>query len=245
MGSDDRLITTGVDRLLDLVEDRGRVRVEEAATDLGADRETIITWAESLADSGIIDIHFSARSGRILELADEPVDEETVDQVREETSDHVKELSRIEEAEEELERFTDILDRIEDGLEDSESGVTEARDRLADATDLEEVRDVLDSIETAEDDLDALESHLEDAVAGLRMLEKLEREPAADENDDPAGDKGRSLLARLWPFGGGDDDDADGGGPDGNGPYTCEDCGKEFGESWQKAQHVQQGCNDG
>lgn len=214
----DRLIETGIDRLLDLVVDRGELEVSEAAAELGAEEDTVVTWAESLEDAGIIDIHFSARRGRVLTPVEEDVSEEAVEQVREETADHVRELSSIEAAETELDRFADVLDRIEEGLSGSEADIAETRDRLSDADDLEEVADVLDSIEAAEADAESLEAHLEEAVAGLRVLEELERAQEDGTGEADEGDGGLLAgLRSLWPFGG-----------DGEDGFTCSDCGAEF-----------------
>lgn len=241
----DRLIHTGIDRLLDYLEGKDEVEVREAATALGADRETVITWANALEDAGLIDITFSARRGRVMRPVDEDVDEEAIEQAREETADRAEKAAAFADDESDLERFATELERLKELLDEVEDDAGAVTDRI-DPSDRERLEAVLDDIDAAEADVAELRDELDEVLSGLRVLEQLAEE-------GPAEDDGGGLMTRLTgfiPFVGGSDDDEDGAededgdGGDGNKTFKCEECGEEFEESWQKAQHVRREHSD-
>jgi chromosome segregation ATPase len=55
----DGVISTGVDKLVRLVMEKGRISIKQASKLLGADEETIEDWAQFLEDGGLISIEYS------------------------------------------------------------------------------------------------------------------------------------------------------------------------------------------
>ncbi len=215
----DPVITTGIDRLMDYVAGRDEAPVQDAAEALGVDRDTIVMWANALEDAGLIEIRFSARRGRVLVPTSGDVDDEALDEVREETKEAVAEIQELRQAETELEEFEDLLERIEEGLDTSEDEVRDIGKALGGADDLEAVREFVEDLETAEEDIADMQERLDDAIAGLKVLERMVEEQ--DESDDDTGREGPGLLGRLVraiPFVGGGEE-----------RFKCEECGKEFG----------------
>jgi Mn-dependent DtxR family transcriptional regulator len=55
---DDNIITTPLDKLLDLVMKRGRIRIKDAAKSFGVSRAQIDEWAKILEEHGLVEIHY-------------------------------------------------------------------------------------------------------------------------------------------------------------------------------------------
>jgi len=58
MALDELLISTGVDNLIRLIHDRGRVELASAVKELGLQQETVESWAHVLEEEGIIKIEY-------------------------------------------------------------------------------------------------------------------------------------------------------------------------------------------
>ncbi len=58
MALDDLLISTGVDNLIRLVHEKGKVDLKSASTELNLEPETIESWAKVLEEEGIIKIEY-------------------------------------------------------------------------------------------------------------------------------------------------------------------------------------------
>ncbi len=58
MALDDSLISTGVDRLMKLVRDRGRIELRDAAVELGISQGVLEEWSRVLEKEGVIRIEY-------------------------------------------------------------------------------------------------------------------------------------------------------------------------------------------
>jgi chromosome segregation ATPase len=58
MARDDMLLSTGVDRLIKLVRDRGRIELRDAAVELGISQGVLEEWARVLEKEGVIRIEY-------------------------------------------------------------------------------------------------------------------------------------------------------------------------------------------
>ena len=58
MGLDDLLISTGVDQLIRLVRERGRVEIGQAARELSVQPRTVEDWAHVLEEEGLISVEY-------------------------------------------------------------------------------------------------------------------------------------------------------------------------------------------
>ncbi|MCX8196762.1 MAG: hypothetical protein N3G80_00375 [Candidatus Micrarchaeota archaeon] len=58
MGLDDLLISTGVDQLINLINEKGRIDIAEAAVKIGVPINTVEDWARALEEEGMIKIEY-------------------------------------------------------------------------------------------------------------------------------------------------------------------------------------------
>jgi DNA repair exonuclease SbcCD ATPase subunit len=228
----DQVITTGVDKLMEYLRKEREVRVDEAARSLEVDTDTIITWAKSLQESGLAELEYTARSGRIVRiLEDETKSEEVIEDMQDEVSETVEQLADLGRERARIDRFHDVLSRLQAYLEKDEAFVAELKDERDDISDdLDELTTFIEDLDTVEDDVDDLQRHLEQLQRDIDVLTKLDRlkEQAVGDADSGDDDTGtgmgplyplKRLAAALPSFG-----RLRGGG----GGATCDVCGKTF-----------------
>src|SRR3989338_7836244 len=58
MGLTDSIIETGVDKLVNLINEKGRISSFDAAKDLGVSNTVVMEWADFLEEEGIISIEY-------------------------------------------------------------------------------------------------------------------------------------------------------------------------------------------
>ncbi len=59
-------VSTAMDKLVGLLEQRDKIKVSDAAKELGTDKEHIEDWAKMLERAGIVEIHYSVVGGASL-----------------------------------------------------------------------------------------------------------------------------------------------------------------------------------
>lgn len=219
----DHLIQTGVDKLMEYLENEHEVTVPDAADSLDVDDETVIRWAKSLEESGLAEMTYTASRGRIIRLSDD-VDEteETKAALEEAVDEHLDAISRLQEEQARLERFEDVLERMEDRLEQDESAAWELESKAENAdTDIEELDTFEDHLTAAEEELETLADQIEELERDLQVLLKLDewQELQADAAPADAGETAGLLerLLQLLP-----------GSPLGGKTFKCEHCEQEF-----------------
>ncbi|MDY6776934.1 MAG: hypothetical protein SVQ76_02400 [Candidatus Nanohaloarchaea archaeon] len=213
------VIETGVDRLLEYVRENGRTELQKAVEDLGTDKDTVVSWASALEAKDLIEVHYSARKGRILVPVEGEIEEEKVEEVREETSEELDRLEKIRSKETELEQFEEVLDRIRSSLEEDVEEAEDLEGRAESRKELEEVRDYIHDLESAEEGLDEFGERLDDIISGLKVLEQMEAkmssEDGTESGESSKGFRGRLKEALMFWRGGEE-------------TFKCEECGKEF-----------------
>ncbi|MCJ7478566.1 MAG: hypothetical protein MUP63_00110 [Candidatus Nanohaloarchaeota archaeon QJJ-7] len=205
------LIETGVDRLLNYVQDNGKVELKEASKALGVERDTAMKWASALEDSGLLEIRYSVRRGRILVPMEGEVTEEKVEEARQETADEISERGILEREESELEQYKDMLETVEESLKEDEKEAEDLKSEL-EGGNLQRLRGYLEELQETESEIEEIESDIEDILASLRVLEKMEEESVKEPNSERRGLKYRikSLFSGK------------------NRTFKCEECGREF-----------------
>ncbi len=226
---DDR-IRTGIDKLMKYLEREKEVNVSEAADSLDVDRDTVLTWAKSLQQSGLAEIKYTARRGRILRIAGGPDDtEETVEEAKDRVSQHIQKLSSLAEEQARLERFENVMKRMESRLEDDEhtaDSLLEEYEKMG--ADLEELEEYLNDVRAVETDIGELESHIDELKQDLKVLSAVGRnriEALHDGEEVEIPQQSNSILSRITnsiPFLGrsGEQDERE--------TFKCEQCGKTF-----------------
>lgn len=171
---DRRLIETGIDRLMDYLEEEKAVAVSEAADSLGADEETVLTWAESLEDAGLLTITFSARKGKILRPAPQLTNtEEQEDAVREQADDKIEQAKQWNREKARIDRFEDALNRLQELLNEDERNAKQLKKELG-AVDAEGFEQYDADVAAAEDDIADLKQRLDALKQDIDTLAQLE-----------------------------------------------------------------------
>ncbi|MDY6773936.1 MAG: hypothetical protein SVS85_01950 [Candidatus Nanohaloarchaea archaeon] len=203
-------IQTGVDRLLEYVQENGEVELKEASEALGAERETAMSWASALEDSGLIEIHYSARRGRVLVPVEGGVSEDKVEEAREGTAEELEESEILEQEQTEIEQYKEVLDRIRESLEEDEKKGRNLEDELS-GENLQKLRNYLEELGETEEEVDHLEEELDDIVSGLKVLEEMEKESGRNA-ESKEGRLGGLKYLLPWK----------------SRTFKCEECGREF-----------------
>lgn len=67
----DEGVSTSMDRLVGMLEEKGTVKLNDAAKELGVEKERIESWARMLEKAGAVRVHYSMIGGAILKKGDE------------------------------------------------------------------------------------------------------------------------------------------------------------------------------
>lgn len=202
----DHLIKTDVDKLLEYIRAEEEVSLRDASSALGAENSTVLDWARSLEDAGIITIGYSARKGKMLRLNTDNEDiDATADEVKAEAGQKLWKARRWSKEQARLRRFEDALERLKEELEKDEKSAAKLRAELEDEeADLDDVMQSAEDIEEAEEELEELRSDLKDIKKDLSVLEKLEQHREAK----ASGGRFSGVIGAVknaLPFGGRDD----------------------------------------
>lgn len=200
----DGVIQTGVDKLMEYLKKEKEVRVDEAADSLEVDPETVITWAKSLEQSGLAELRYTARRGRVISISGkEKKTEEVMEEVKEDASESVEKLADLGREKGRMDRFKDILDRLEQHISDDEEFVEELREEQSGAgRDIKELETFIDDLESVEEDVSGLKEHLDALKKDIEVLSQLdalkqsasEPEPTESEQADGGG------MSPLYPL---------------------------------------------
>ncbi|MCJ7450507.1 MAG: hypothetical protein MUP58_02095, partial [Candidatus Nanohaloarchaeota archaeon QJJ-9] len=120
MEIDENIITTEIDKLLELVSERGQVSVEKASEELGIPNDRIKTWAEALEEDGLIERVYSARKGTVLKKKKKEEAEKEIYKFKEEVEEELGDIIEIVKKREGLKELEKDLKNIKNTLEDCE-----------------------------------------------------------------------------------------------------------------------------
>ncbi|MFB6294619.1 MAG: hypothetical protein ABEI97_02575, partial [Candidatus Nanohaloarchaea archaeon] len=186
----------------------------EAADALGVEEATVRGWAESLEDSGLIEVRYSARKGRVLSPVEGEVTEEQLEEARQETEEHLGKVAEFQEGEEELERVQDMLEDLKEELREKEGEALEL-EHLIDEDHVSDLERFRENVIESEIEIDELEARLDSVIAGLNVMELMAEDIGYDVEEDDGGLLHR-IKSAVLPSGGGGT------------TYTCRDCGAAF-----------------
>lgn len=208
----EKLIRTDIDKLLTYLQEEESIPLREASSALGVEKETVLDWARSLEDAGLITISYSATKGKMLNLGkDGEAVEEQVKEAKKEAVENVRKAREWNKERARIRRFEDTLDRLEETLERDEKSVEKLRKHLDDMEeDASPLTEYSDDVETAEEEIEQLKEHLDGLKDDIEVIETLQKHAPEEEG---------GLLSRIkkaLPFGGGEE------------TFKCEDCEKEF-----------------
>ncbi|MCF7866801.1 hypothetical protein K9L67_01985 [Candidatus Woesearchaeota archaeon] len=71
--SENQVITTGVDKLVDFLKGKGQIEVKEVAKNLGVSTETLQRWVDFLVEEKIISVEYKFTTPFIYILEDEQI----------------------------------------------------------------------------------------------------------------------------------------------------------------------------
>ncbi len=200
----DQVIETGVDKLMEYLRKEREVRVDEAAQSLEVDADTVITWAKSLQESGLAELQYTARRGRIIRIvADEKKPEQVMEDMQEDMAEEIEQLADLGREQARIDRFQDILSRLEDYLANDEEFIEELvaeRDDIA--ADLDEIRSLVDDLDMVEEDVETLERHLDTLkrdIEAVTKLDQLKQQTVQADEHDTSVDEDEQNMSPLYP----------------------------------------------
>ncbi|MEM4359285.1 MAG: hypothetical protein QXT45_02020 [Candidatus Bilamarchaeaceae archaeon] len=133
MEFDELLITTGVDALVKLVKQKGKIEVDECAATLNIPSDTIEEWARVLEEEGIIRVEYKLAKIYLVwvQPAAEQIEEERLS-FEKEKAELTKEIEKTKEAllpemekiEKLKESFSEVYARVYKRLDDIERNIT-------------------------------------------------------------------------------------------------------------------------
>ena len=185
---DSALISTGVDELIALVKDKGRVEINMASKLLHIPVHKIEEWAKVLEDAGILGIEY--KMAHVFLVWRQPSKEEVerdVKEWKEKKQETVEELSVIQrkvgEAQEELERLSSdvlpALERVEQRLTQIERTINERR--AEEKGERERLMFIEDELRKVESSVNSIRQRLANYVNRIDELEKRLSEGGVDE----------------------------------------------------------------
>lgn len=192
------LIQTGIDKLMEYLRKEREVGVEEAANSLGVDQETVLVWAKSLQKSGLAEIKYTARRGRILRIIEDVEKSDGVlEDVKGDVSERMKKITQLGRERARLERFEDVMNRIEHRLQKDEDTANELQKQYEEmGQDLDEMEQYLHDLGTVEEDMDELKTHIEDLKRDLDVLETISKHKP-DKQGKKDAERKTSLFGKL------------------------------------------------
>ena len=136
MGLDDLLISTGVDNLIKLVKEKGKVEVTAAAMELKLPLRTVEDWSHVLEEEGLVTIEYKLT--KVYMVWHAPTKEYVAEKTEklEQKSTTVKTdisglLSKVESGGREVEQMQDELTRMESAAAMSPAEITKMKDDLS------------------------------------------------------------------------------------------------------------------
>lgn len=183
MASDDVLISTGVDGLVKLVQDRGRIELRDAAIELGISQGVLEEWARVLEKEGVIKIEYLFTK---VYLALPGAEKSEAQKKAKDISDIQVTLSReVETQAKRLERVGKELDDMSDEFMELsrvfEDKMSAARHRVKELDALEKQYEEMcfrcrSSNEKFVSDIDILRKGVEESEKKLETLQKMGEE---------------------------------------------------------------------
>ena len=136
MGLDDLLISTGVDNLIKIVKEKGRIEVTAAATELKLPLRTVEDWSHVLEEEGLVTIEYKLT--KIYLVWHAPTKEYVAEKSEklEQKSTSVKTdisglLSKVENGGRDVEQMQDELTKMESAAAMSPAEITKMKDELS------------------------------------------------------------------------------------------------------------------
>jgi chromosome segregation ATPase len=171
MEMEDLLISTGVDSLIRLVKERGKVELLMASELLGLPQATVEDWAHILEEEGIIKIDYQLTKVYFVWVPPTAEEIETKKQVFHKRKDQLEsDISKLEGIQEtgkkELQAYSDVLDKISDKF----SKDFEKIDKLS--AQIETARGTKEEVSRASlEKMEGFNSKLDDMEESLKELE--------------------------------------------------------------------------
>ncbi|NYZ79352.1 hypothetical protein H0N99_04355 [Candidatus Micrarchaeota archaeon] len=183
MVNDDVILSTGVDGLMKLVRDRGRIELRDAAVELGISQGILEEWAKVLEKEGIVKIDYQFTKVYITSQGTEKVE---LQKRAKDIADMQVTMSReVETQVKRLERVGKELDDMRDefvGVSKLfENKMAAARQRVRELDELERQYEEMcfrcrSSNEKFVSDVDALKKGVEESEKKLEKLQKMGEE---------------------------------------------------------------------
>lgn len=227
---EDGQIQTGIDKLMEYLQKEKEVNVEEAASSLDVEPETVLTWAKSLEESGLAEVTYTARRGRLIRSADGGNEDEAIEEAKDRISSQIEQISKLAEEKPRLERFEDVVKRMEKRLERDEKTADRIHEQYDDmGEELEELTDYLQDVRELETDIADLEDHIDQLKQDMTILSQIDRDRLESPGDGQIQEETRisRITTRIkraitvLPGIGGSD-------TSGRETFKCKQCGKTF-----------------
>ncbi|MBN2122579.1 hypothetical protein JW721_06020 [Candidatus Micrarchaeota archaeon] len=175
MEMEDLLISTGVDSLIRLVKERGKVELLMASELLGLPQATVEDWAHILEEEGIIKIDYQLTKVHFVWVPPTAEEIETKKQVFQRRKGQLEtDISTLEEIQEtgksELQAYSDVLDKISDKFSKDFEKLDELSKQIETARGAKEEasRASLEKMEGFNSKLDDMEESLQELEAQLK-----------------------------------------------------------------------------
>ncbi len=193
MAMDDLLISTGVDNLIRLVHDAGKIELKDAAKNLGLSTASVEEWSRVLEEEGLIRIDYQLTKIYIVWVGSKPGDiERRAERMGDKKAELVKDietmLGKLQSREDELNKLDKEFKKMTELLDPKLGGV---RRRLDALKEIEEEKDKLfdthvEKMEKAKEEYRKLNQNLtQDEQKAKEMHEKIHEIHAGVEKLEP------------------------------------------------------------
>ncbi|MEM4203472.1 MAG: hypothetical protein QW153_02325 [Candidatus Bilamarchaeaceae archaeon] len=176
MEFDDLLITTGVDALVKLVKQKGRIELSECATSLNIQPDTLEEWARILEEEGIIKVEYKLTKVYLVWV--QPTEEQIKEESETIEAERLKLLKELEKTKSEipleLKKMDDLRDSFKEVYSKFSADIKKLEEKVSPFLSLKE------SIEKRrnenEDKFKNLQNNLTDIASNLETISKELRE---------------------------------------------------------------------
>jgi len=167
------VIQTGVDKLVRLVKDKGKVSLKEASRLLGVDEETLEEWAQFLEDGGLISIEYKFT---VPYLVGKKLTKAEIDQKAKEISEDKNIFMRKTQS---AVNYLEMLDKEVIKLDSIFSNIEKHSDRS-----LRHVQDDILELEKAEKDKEMTEKQIAESKEGyIKKMSSINRKLKEEKSD--------------------------------------------------------------
>lgn len=167
------VIQTGVDKLVKLVKDKGKVSLKQASRLLGVDEETIEDWSQFLEDGGLISIEYKFT---VPYLVGKKLTKEEIDQKAKEIGDEKNIFMRKTQS---AMNYLEMLDQEVNKIETVFAHLEKHSDKS-----LRHVQNDVFELEKAEKDKERIDKEIEESKEGyLQKISAINKKIKAEKDD--------------------------------------------------------------